>query len=245
MVRRMKTSASTSALDVTAADLRMRNAVQEELDWDSQFDAAEIGVSTRGGAVTLTGSIDTYAAKLAAERAAKRVHGVRAVANDIQVRLRHPHGDGAIAEDAVRELTRRPTLPTSVQVAVHDGHVTITGTVITLFQKAVAENAIRHIAGVKDVINRIQIAVGSPAGLAPRIAAAIERNGHLGGPHAGAHGLDATISGDTVLLTGVVGSWQARETAERVAMHAPGISRIENQLVVSEAEPDNVEADLC
>ena len=229
-----------TGLDATAADLRMRHAVQEELDWDSQFDAAEIGVSARSGAVTLTGSIDTYAAKLAAERAAKRVRGVRAVANDIHVRLRHPCGDSEIAADAARELTRRPTLPTSVQAAVHDGHVTLTGTAITLFQKAIAENAVRHIAGVKGVVNRIQIAVGSPAGLTARIAAAIARNGHLGGD-----GLEATISGDTVVLTGVVDSWQAREAAERVAMHAPGISRIDNRLAVSEGEPDNVEAEIC
>jgi osmotically-inducible protein OsmY len=124
-----------TALDVTAADLRTRDAVLQELDWDSQFDAAEIGVSARGGAVTLTGSIVTYAAKLAAERPAKRVRGVRAVANDIQVRLRHPRGDAEIAADAARELARRPTLPTAVQAAVRDGHVTLTGTVITLFRR--------------------------------------------------------------------------------------------------------------
>ncbi len=229
-----------TAGDVTAADLRTRDAVLQELDWDSQFDAAQIGVSARGGAVTLTGSIDTYAAKLAAERAAKRVRGVRAVANDIQVRLRHARGDAEIAADVARELARRPTLPTVVQAVVHGGHLTLTGTVITLFQKAIAENAVQHVAGVKDVINRIQIAVGSPAGLTARVAAAIERNGHVGG-----HTLEATISGDSVTLTGVVDSWPAREAAERIAMHAPGIHRIDNRIAVAGAEPDNVDAEIC
>jgi osmotically-inducible protein OsmY len=229
-----------TAYDVSAADLRTRDAVLQELDWDSQFDAAQIGVSARGGAVTLTGSIDTYAAKLAAERAAKRVHGVRAVANDLQVRLRHPRGDAEIARDASRELTRRVTLPISVQAAVHDGHVTLTGTVITLFQKAVGEKAVRHIPGVKGVVNRIQIAVGTQPGLTGRIAAAIHRHSHLGGP-----GIEATVSGDTVTITGTVESWPARDAAGRAAMHAPGISQIDNQLAVAESEPDNVEAEIC
>lgn len=229
-----------SPLDATASDLLTRDAVLQELDWDSQFDAAEIGVTVRGGAVTLTGSIDTYAAKLAAERAAKRVRGVRAVANDVQVRLRHPRGDAEIAADAARELTRRPTLPTSVQAAVHDAHVTLTGTVRTLFQRAIAVKAVAHIPGVKGVIDRMDIGAATPAGLTARIAAAIHRDSHLGG-----HGLEATVSGNTVTLSGVVNSWQARDAAERIATHAPGISRIDNRLKVVEVEPDNVEAEIC
>jgi osmotically-inducible protein OsmY len=225
---------------MTPADLRTRDEVLRELDWDSEFDGGAVGVSARGGAVTLTGWIDTYAAKLAAERAAKRVRGVRAVANDIQVRLRHPRGDAEIAADAASELARRPTLPVSVQAAVHGGHVTLTGTVLTLFQQAVAEKAVGRIAGVHDVTNRIQIATGTPHGLAAGLAAALGRNSHLSGA-----GVEATVSGDTVTLQGVVESWPARDAAERAAMHAPGISRIDNQLAVSASEPDNVDDEIC
>ena len=236
----MQTPTSDTTTTATAADLEMRDAVLQELDWDSQFDAGQIGVSARAGAVTLTGSIDTYAAKLAAERAAKRVRGVRAVANDIEVRLRHPRGDAEIAADAARELGRRPTLPGSVQAAVHDGHVTLTGTVVTLFQKAVAEKAIAHIPGVKEVVNRIDIAIGTAAGLRERIARAIGRSNH-----GLAEGVEAAVLGDTVTLTGVVHSWVAREAAELAAMHAPGIARIDNRLAVAETEPDNVDQDIC
>src|SRR6187455_2234094 len=99
----MMTSNAANIPSVTAADLRVRDAVIQELDWDSRFDAAAIGVSARNGAVTLTGWIDSYANKLAAERAAKRVRGVRAVANDIQVTLDHERADPDIAADIVRE----------------------------------------------------------------------------------------------------------------------------------------------
>ncbi len=96
---------------LTRMDLSVRDAVLEELAWDSRVDASAIGVVARGGAVTLTGFIDSYTGKLAAERAAKRVRGVRAVANDIQVRLRMERPDDEIASDAARALGLRATLP--------------------------------------------------------------------------------------------------------------------------------------
>ena len=231
-----------TAPTVSADDLRVRDAVLQELDWDSQFDAATVGVSARNGAVTLTGSIDTYAAKLAAERAAKRIRGVRAVANDIAVRLRQPRGDEDIARDAAHELARRPTVPTSVQAAVHQGTVTLTGTVLTLFQRAIAENAMAHIPGVHQVINRLQIAVGISPDVERRLAQAIRRNGDVM-----SRGVQATVAGGTVTLKGTVPTWLAREAAATAAMHAPGISHIANELTVPDpdAEPDNVEQDLC
>jgi osmotically-inducible protein OsmY len=230
---------TTMSDTVSAADLRMREAVLQELDWDSQFDAAAVGVSARDGAVTLTGSIDTYASKLAAERAARRVRGVRAVANDIQVRLRQTRGDEEIARDAAHELARRPTLPTSVQATVRSGTITLTGTVLTLFQKAIAENAMAHITGVSHVVNRLQVAVGTPPHVERRVAQAIRRNGEVT-----SRGVQATVSGDTVTLTGTVPTWRARDAAETAAMHAPGISTITNELEVT-AEPDNVDDELC
>jgi osmotically-inducible protein OsmY len=224
---------------VSASDLRMRDAVLQELDWDSQFDAAALGVAARDGAIMLTGSIDTYAGKLAAERAARRVRGVRSVANDIQVRLRQPRGDEDIARDAAHELARRPTVPSSVQATVRYGIVTLTGTVLTLFQKAIAENAMAHIPGVSHVVNRLQVAVGTPPHVERRLSQAIRRNGDVM-----SRGVQATVSGDTVTLTGSVPTWLARDAAATAAMHAPGIATIANELHVT-AEPDNVEDDLC
>ncbi len=231
----------TTVGSVTAADLRVRDSVIQQLDWDSQFDAAEIGVSSRAGAVTLTGSIDSYAGKLAAERAAKRVRGVRAVANDIQVTLRHERGDPDIATDLARELTLHRALPVAVQAAVHSGHVTLTGTVFTLFQRAVAEKAASHIRGVKSITNRIDVAAGGPASdLQHQIVRALARDS--GVPH---DAVEATVADGVVTLTGSVGSWLARDSAERAAMHAPGIHRVDNHLSVESKEPDNVVADIC
>lgn len=145
---------------LTSTDLLLRDRVAQQLAWDSQVDASEIGVAAHAGAVTLTGFIGSYAGKLAAERAAKRVHGVRAVANDVNVRLRLPRTDPEIAGDAVRALALRVTLPESVQAVVHHGHVTLTGAVSCLFHKAVAEKALRRIHGVVGVVNRITVGAG-------------------------------------------------------------------------------------
>ena len=107
---------ATSALALT--DLRLRELVLQQLEWDSQVDAAGVGVAVRNGVVTLSGSIDSYAGKLAAERAVKRARGVRAVANNLQVTLRQPRSDTDIADDAVRALETHLIVPPTVQVVV-------------------------------------------------------------------------------------------------------------------------------
>src|SRR4030095_937645 len=109
------------------------------------------------GVVALTGSIDSYAGKLAAERAVKRVRGVRAVANDLQVTLRIERTDTDIATDAARALDIHVTLPSTVQVVVHNGHVVLTGMVHTLFQRVVAEKALRYVKGIKGIVNRLVV----------------------------------------------------------------------------------------
>src|SRR3970040_624572 len=120
---------------ITQTDIRLRNAVVRQLDWDPEVDASEIGVTAKDGVVALTGFIDSYAAKLAAERVVKRVRGVCAVANDITVRLLVDRTDADIAHDAAQALKLIPALAGHVQVAVHAGRVTLTGTVEWLFQK--------------------------------------------------------------------------------------------------------------
>ena len=125
------------------------------------FDASGIGVSAKDGVVTLTGYIDTYGGKLAAERAAKRVRGVRGVANDLEVRLKIGRTDADIARDAVRALELRATVPATVQAVVHEGHVTLTGKVGWLYQARDAEKAVRHINGVRGVFNHIEVAGGA------------------------------------------------------------------------------------
>jgi osmotically-inducible protein OsmY len=149
---------------LTYRDGRIRDAILQQLAWDSEVEADDIAVTASRGAVTLTGFVDSYAGKLAAERAAKRVRGVRAVANDVQVRLRLDRTDADIAADAAHALFMRVTLPESVQAVVHAGHVTLTGAVSTLFQRETAATAVRPIRGVKGIVNRITVKPRPAAG---------------------------------------------------------------------------------
>src|SRR5262245_339026 len=143
---------------LTNVDVRVRGAVMRQLDWDAEVDASAIGVAAKDGTVTLTGYINSYSGKLAAERAVKRVRGVRGVANEIEVRLKLERTDPDITADVVRALELHHTIPDSVQAAVHHGYVTLTGTVDWMFQKHDAERAVRHIRGVRHVLNYIAIA---------------------------------------------------------------------------------------
>jgi osmotically-inducible protein OsmY len=147
-----------TATTLEETDVRLRDAVVRELDWDPEVDASAIGVAARDGVVTLTGYVDTYPGKLAAERTAQRVQGVRAVGSDIEVRLKPKRTDVDIAKDASRALRLLNMVPGGVQAIVHDGYVTLTGEVEWLFQKLDAENAARHVEGVHGVLNHIQIA---------------------------------------------------------------------------------------
>ena len=169
-----------STASLTDTDVRVRDAVLKQLEWDPEVDASAIGVAAKDGAVTLTGYINSYAAKLAAERAAKRVRGVRAVANDIDVRLILERTDADIAADVVRVLELRSTIPAAVQAAVHNGRVTLTGRVDWIFQKREAEKALRHLRGVRGVLNHITVAPRAVAReVRHRIVEALHRNANI------------------------------------------------------------------
>jgi osmotically-inducible protein OsmY len=209
-----------------------------QLEWDPQVEASAVGVAAKDGAVTLTGYIDSYAGKLAAERAAKRVRGVRAVANDIEVRLKLGRTDTDIAADVVRAIELRSTIPETVQAAVHDGHVTLTGKVYWLFQSQDAERVVHHIRGVKGVQNYITVApLGVVKDVRHRIVAALHRNANVDAQH-----ILVAVTGDTAVLTGTVGTWLQYEAAEDAAAGAPGIVRVDNRLVV---EPPAAVQELC
>jgi osmotically-inducible protein OsmY len=217
---------TTASLSNT--DVRVREAVMRQLEWDPEVDAAAIGVAAKDGAVTLTGYINSYPGKLAAERAAKRVRGVRAVANDIEVRLKLERIDPDIAADVVHALKLRSTIPDGVQATVHNGHVTLTGKVGWLFQKREAEKAVRHIRGVREVLNYIAVAPRAvEREVRHRIVEALHRNANIDARH-----ITIGVAGDKAVLTGTVGSWLQRESAERAAADAPGITQVENRLVV-------------
>jgi osmotically-inducible protein OsmY len=209
-------------------DLRIRDAVEKELAWDSEVDATAIGVAARDGAVTLTGFIDSYAGKIAAERAAKRVRGVRAVANDVQVRLRFDRTDEDIARDTAWVLDFHSVPIDHVQASVHQGHVTLTGTVPSFFRRSVAENAVKHIKGVRHVNNRIEVvSAPSSSDVQREITRALHRRADID-----ALGITVSVTGNRVRLTGTVNSWRERSEAEEAASHAPGIAIVVNDIGV-------------
>jgi osmotically-inducible protein OsmY len=217
---------------ITGTDVHLRGAIVRQLDWDPEVDASAIGVSADGGVVTLTGFVDSYADKLAAERVAKRVRGVRAVANDITVRPMVDRTDADIAHDAVQILKLRPDLSETVQLAVHRGHVTLTGTVEWLLKKEQAEEAVKHVRGLVAVRNYITVKPRSgERDVLRRIVRALHHHADLDAAR-----IDVTVDGEVVTLTGEVAAWTQREAAERAAGNAPGIVRVDNQILVVPAE---------
>ena len=217
---------TTSSL--TENDLRVRDAVMRQLDWDPEVDASAIGVAAKEGVITLTGYVPDYPGKLAAEGAAKRVRGVRAVANDIEVRRTFERTDPDIARDATRALELRTTVPPTVQLVIHHGRITLTGKVSWLFQRTGAEEAVRHVRGVLSVVNQIEIAPsGVERDVRHRIVEALHRNADIDARH-----VVVSVDGHVATLTGRVGSWLQREAAERAAANAPGITSVDDQVVV-------------
>jgi len=227
---------------LTETDLRLRDFVMRQLEWEPEVDASAVGVAAKNGIVTLTGFIDTYSGKLAAERAVKRVHGVRAVANDVEVRLRLERTDTDIAQDAVRALELR-TIPASVQPVVHNGHVTLTGNVDWLYQKESAAKAVRHIRGVRAVLNHIAVAPQAAVrDVRHRIVKALHQNADVDARH-----VTVSVTGNTATLTGTLGTWLQRDSAERAAANAPGIAYVDNRISVQSLHDSKMEDwdDLC
>ena len=164
----------------TMTDAELQRDVLDELEWEPSVDAAHIGVSVKDGVVTLTGHVSSYAEKYAAERAAKRVHGVKAVANEIDVKLpgSSRRTDEDIAEAAVSALKSHLSVPADrIKVTVRNGLVTLEGEVEWQYQKIAAENAVRYLAGVTGVSNLITVKPRvSPSELKSKIEDALKRS---------------------------------------------------------------------
>jgi VCBS repeat-containing protein len=228
-----------STATLSEKDTRVRDAVLQQLEWDPAVDASGVGITARDGAVTLTGSINSYAGKLAAERAAKRVHGVRAVANDLEVKLAVGRTDADIAADASTMLKLHNEVPATVQAAVHHGHLTLTGSVDWHYQRMQAEKAVRYIRGVRQVVNHITVVPRAVEhDMHRRITTALYRNASLD-----AKRIQVTVSGSVVHLKGTATSWLQRDAAERAAYDAPGITLVDNQIIVE--PPDGEVCEIC
>jgi osmotically-inducible protein OsmY len=215
----------------TRSDNSLRDDVLLELKWDPKISSAsDIAVAVKDGVVTLSGFVPSFWEKDAAEKAVKRVYGVRGMANDIEVKLFWQRTDPEIARDAVHELESHVSIPADrIKVTVKDGWVTLEGTVDWEYQKSLAQSAMKKLKGVSGVTNKIQVTPkASAAEVKSKIEEALRRSAELD-----ARRITVEIEGSTVKLYGSVSSWAERDEAERAAWSAPGTTMVENHILVN------------
>jgi len=213
-------------------DEEIQRDVLNELKFEPRVQPNEVGVVVKDGVVTLTGWVDSYAKKWAAEEAAHRVRGVLAVANDIEVRLptSAERTDPDIAAAAVRALEWDAAIPVDkLDITVSKGWVTLRGEVEWQYQKQDAERVVRRLQGVRGVSNLIVVRPRlSPTELKEKIEQALVRTAELD-----AQGIQVRVEGSKVILEGKVRSWAERDEAERTAWSAPGVTAVENRIQIT------------
>jgi len=215
-------------------DRQLQQDVIDELRWDVSVEAAHIGVEASEGVVTLSGRVGSYAEKFAAEDAAKRVAGVKAVAMDLEVKLPGSslRTDSDIAKAAVAALAWNVTVPKdAVQVKVDDGFVSLSGEVDWEFQRQAAVSSVRYLLGVRGVTNAVTLRKHAAAkDVKSKIESALQRLAHQDSKAVSVEVLDGTVT-----LSGTTHSYLERDTIEAAAWNAAGVQRVVDRIVVSAA----------
>ena len=214
------------------SDTQIQKDVIDELRWDPSIRENEIGVAAKGGVVTLSGFVDSYAEKHAAERAAQRVSGVKAIAEDLVVRLvpAAKRTDADIAHAAVTALKWDVQVPDDkIQVKVDDGYITLSGDVEWKYQQDAAQRAVRYLTGAKGVINLIKVMPkqASKFEVSTKIKDALRRSAERD-----ADRITVEAADGKVVLKGTVRSFAERSDAERAAWSAPGVSSVDDRIAI-------------
>ncbi len=213
------------------SDAQLRQEIRDEIDWDPSIDARQIGVEVNQSVAMLTGHVNSFAEKHAAERAAERIAGVKAVANEIDVKLpiSHVRADADIAKAAVDALAWHTNVPDErIKINVDNGWVTLSGQVDWAYQRAAAERAVRYLKGVNGVSNMVTLkSYVAPSDLQQKIHAAFERRAHRE-----ARQIVVSVNEGTVTLSGKVQSAAEREAAKGVAWGSPGVTAVIDHLVL-------------
>jgi osmotically-inducible protein OsmY len=212
-------------------DKTIRQDVMEELEFEPSVNADHIGVTVENGVVTLSGHVTSYAQKLAAEKATRRVRGVRAIAQEIEVRFPEDKktDDDEIAQRALNILKWNAVVPQgAVRVKVQNGWVGLSGEVSWNYQRIAAESVIRRLSGVVGVVNSITVKPQvQAADVKRKIEQALQRNAQIEAAH-----IMVTASGGRVTLDGKVHDWQEHQMVENAAWSAPGVTIVEDRLMV-------------
>jgi osmotically-inducible protein OsmY len=213
------------------SDRLLKQAVEDELEWEPSIDAEHIGVAVDDGIVTLSGHVGSYAEKFAVEKAVKRVKGVRGIAEEIVIRFPGDKqtADDQIAKRALDIIAWDSTIPKDrVQVKVQDGFVTLTGEVDWFFQRDDAESAVRKLSGIKGIANEIRVKPQvAAADVRQRIENALKRNAEV---EAGA--IKVSVQNGRVTLDGKVKAFYERDLIERTAWSAPGVTSVEDRISI-------------
>ena len=217
-------------------DSDIQHDVIAELKWEPGLRQVDVAVAVRDGVVTLAGYVDSWADKYRAEKAVSRIKGVRGIANNLEVRLPSSteRPDPEIARAAVDALKWNILVPHDrITVKVHNGWVTLEGTVNHHFERRAAERAVRNLTGIKGVTNLIGVnKAPAPGDVKERIRDALERAAEFD-----ANRIHVEVDGDRIVLRGTVRAYAEKRDAERAARNAPGVVEVENQLTVDPSIP--------